>query len=195
MSTAVIRRYSCRAAILLALGLYAPGAHAADGIVGIADLGRGEVCFTSGNRSAVGADCAALVVDAVAAARTTVLVQAYNFSEPRIIAALIAAARRGVAVTLIVDKETAHERGQGVGAVLAAGIPVYVDRRPRIAHNKVMVIDGGTVLTGSLNFSVSAACCNAENLLVVHSRELAAAYAENFARRKAVSEDVVAGDP
>lgn len=169
----------------------APSARAS-GIVGIADLGPGEVCFTSGNRSTDGADCAAVVVAEIAAARSSLLLQAYNFTEPRIIAALIAARGRGVSVTVIVDKITARQRGEGVSAVRDAGIPVYVDRKPRIAHNKVVVIDGDTVITGSFNFSTSAACCNAENLLVVHSPALAAAYAANFARRKSVSVDFVA---
>ncbi len=50
-----------------------------------------------------------------------------------------------------------------------------MDRKPKIAHNKVLVIDGQTVITGSYNFSANATCCNAENLLVIHRPELAAA--------------------
>jgi phosphatidylserine/phosphatidylglycerophosphate/cardiolipin synthase-like enzyme len=170
------------------------GARAA-GIVGIADLGPGEVCFTSGNRSTEGADCAGLVVAEIAAARRSLLVQAYNFTERHIVAAIIAAHARGVAVTVIVDKISAHQRGEGVSAVRAAGIAVFVDRRPRIAHNKVVVIDGATVITGSFNFSANAQCCNAENLLVVRSPDLAAAYAANFARRKEVSEALARSGP
>jgi len=50
-----------------------------------------------------------------------------------------------------------------------------------------MIVDDATVITGSFNFTHSAQCCNAENLLVLRSPELAAAYVANFARRKAVS--------
>jgi phosphatidylserine/phosphatidylglycerophosphate/cardiolipin synthase-like enzyme len=49
-----------------------------------------------------------------------------------------------------------------------AGIPTFIDRKPKIAHNKVMVIAGETVITGSFNFSANAECCNAENLSVIH---------------------------
>ena len=191
----LIRRYSrtlpLAAFLLVPIGVVALGAAPA-GVVAIGDLGPGEVCFTSGNHSTEGADCAALVAAEIAKAKHTLLVQAYNFSEPRIIAAIIAAHDRGVAVTLLVDKLSARQRGEGVSAVRDAGIATYVDRKPRIAHNKVMVIDGETVLTGSLNFSTSAACCNAENLLIVHSPGLAEAYADNFARRKSVSEEFFA---
>ncbi len=149
---------------------------------GPAPVGAAEVCFTL-----AGEDCGAFAVARIDAARRTLLVQAYNFTEPRIVAAVIAAARRGVAVTVLVDKITASQRGEGVDAVAAAGIPTFVDRSPRIAHNKVMVIDGDTVLTGSFNWSVSAERVNAENLLAVRSPALAAYYAQNFARRRSAS--------
>lgn len=183
-------RALCRiAAVPFVLASFAA---ASASIVGIADLGPGEVCFTSGNRSTEGADCGAVAADAIAGARQSLLIQAYNFTESRIVEAIIAAHRRGVAVTLIVDKTSMRQRGEGVSAVRAAGIPVFVDRKPRIAHNKVAVIDDAIVVTGSFNFSANAQCCNAENLLVVHSPELAAAYAANFARRKAVSDELAA---
>jgi phosphatidylserine/phosphatidylglycerophosphate/cardiolipin synthase-like enzyme len=150
-------------------------------------LGKVEVCFTTGHGSTEGSNCAALVAREIATAQRDILVQAYNFTEPHIVGALIAAARRGVPVTLLIDKITAHQKGEGVDACAHAGIAVAIDNRPRIAHNKVMVIDGNTVLTGSFNWSTNAEVANAENLLVVHSRALAMAYAANFARRLAVS--------
>jgi phosphatidylserine/phosphatidylglycerophosphate/cardiolipin synthase-like enzyme len=94
--------------------------------------------------------------------------------------------RRGVLVTVILDKISASQKSEGADLVHDAGIPTFIDRKPKIAHNKVVVIDQATVVTGSFNFSTNAECCNAENLLVVHRPELAVAYAENFARRRAV---------
>jgi phospholipase D len=141
-----------------------------------------DVCFTL-----AGEDCGSFAVAAIDAARHSLLVQAYNFTEPRIVASIIAAHRRGVSVEVIVDKITARQRGEGVDAVAGAGIPTFIDRTPRIAHNKVMVIDDETVLTGSFNWSVSAERYNAENLLAVRSPALAHYYTANFARRRAVS--------
>ena len=43
-------------------------------------------------------------------------------------------------------------------------------------HNKVMVIDQATVITGSFNFTNSAASRNAENYLVLKSADLAEKY-------------------
>ncbi len=149
--------------------------------------GDATVCFTTGNKSTIGGDCGAVLVAEIAKAERELLVQAYNFTEPRIIAAIIAAHRRGVLVTVILDKISPSQRGEGADPVHDAGIPTFIDRKPKIAHNKVVVIDQTTVVTGSFNFSTNAGCCNAENLLVIHRPALAVAYAENFARRPAVS--------
>jgi phosphatidylserine/phosphatidylglycerophosphate/cardiolipin synthase-like enzyme len=60
------------------------------------------------------------------------------------------------------------------------GIAPLLDAAHAIAHNKVMIIDNAAVITGSFNFSKAAEERNAENLLVVHSRELAAKYFKNW---------------
>ena len=58
-----------------------------------------------------------------------------------------------------------------------------VDDNHAIAHNKVLIIDGATVITGSFNFSKVAEEDNAENLLTIRDkRKLAGAYVENFSR-------------
>jgi len=51
-----------------------------------------------------------------------------------------------------------------------------IDANHAIAHNKVMIIDGETVLTGSFNFTKAAQEKNAENLLIIRDAALAAQY-------------------
>ena len=60
------------------------------------------------------------------------------------------------------------------------GIPVKIDAKHAIAHNKVMVIDDQTVITGSFNFTKAAEEQNAENLLVIYDKVLAAKYVGNW---------------
>jgi phosphatidylserine/phosphatidylglycerophosphate/cardiolipin synthase-like enzyme len=40
-----------------------------------------------------------------------------------------------------------------------------------IAHNKIIIIDSETVITGSFNFTKAAEEKNAENLLIIKSNE------------------------
>ena len=54
-------------------------------------------------------------------------------------------------------------------------------------HNKVMIVDDATVVTGSFNYTWSAEHKNAENLLVIHDPALAAEYTQNWNTRAARS--------
>ncbi len=49
-------------------------------------------------------------------------------------------------------------------------------------HNKFMILDGATVLTGSYNYTSNATEDNWENLLVLHDKALAASYDDAFER-------------
>ena len=69
-----------------------------------------------------------------------------------------------------------------------SGISVLIDGKHPIAHNKIMIIDGETVITGSFNFTKQAEEHNAENLLVIHDRGLAERYLANWHDHEAHSE-------
>ncbi len=120
------------------------------------------------------------VVDALDAAKATVLVQAYSFTSAPIAKALVQAHDRGVGVQVILDRKETGSRYSSADFVAHAGIPTLIDGKHAIAHNKVMIIDGETIITGSFNFTTAAERQNAENLLVIHDRALAARYTENW---------------
>ena len=120
------------------------------------------------------------VVRELGKARKIILVQAYSFTSKPIAAALVAAHQRGVAVTLILDDSDKTGNGTMIDVVALGGDVVLIDAKHAIAHNKVMVIDGAVVLTGSFNFTAAAENSNAENLLVLRSAPLAAQYSANW---------------
>jgi phosphatidylserine/phosphatidylglycerophosphate/cardiolipin synthase-like enzyme len=56
-----------------------------------------------------------------------------------------------------------------------------IDDKHRIAHDKVILIDETTIVTGSFNFTKGAEEDNAENLLIIDGKpKLMAAYQESF---------------
>jgi phosphatidylserine/phosphatidylglycerophosphate/cardiolipin synthase-like enzyme len=125
--------------------------------------------------------CTAVVVAELGAARHEILVQAYSFTCPDIAKALVAAAGRGVRVSVLLDRSNESETYSELGDLVGHGIDLKIDASHAIAHNKVMVIDGRTVLTGSFNFTRQAEHENAENLLVLKNHhDLAAHYKTNF---------------
>jgi phosphatidylserine/phosphatidylglycerophosphate/cardiolipin synthase-like enzyme len=124
--------------------------------------------------------CTEAVVKEIDAAQRTVLVQAYSFTSAPIAKALVDAHKRGVDIKVVLDKSQRGEKYSSADFVLHAGIPIWIDAKHAIAHNKIMIIDGATVITGSFNFTRNAEQNNAENLLVIRSPELATKYASNW---------------
>jgi len=132
--------------------------------------------------------CTEAVVENLDHATNSVLVLAYSFTSAPIAKSLVAAKKRGVNVQVILDKSNRTEKYSSADFVAHAGIPTFIDAKHAIAHNKVMVIDGTTVLTGSFNFTKAAEDSNAENLLVIHDAALAKKYAANWQLHRQHSE-------
>jgi phosphatidylserine/phosphatidylglycerophosphate/cardiolipin synthase-like enzyme len=110
-----------------------------------------------------------------------ILVQAYSFSSTPIRNALINAQKRGAKVEIIFDQDGQKDQNYKTAKAFSkGGVAVYLDGNHASAHNKVIIIDRETVLTGSFNFTYSAETKNAENILIVKSKSLAGLYAENW---------------
>jgi len=136
------------------------------------------------------------VVKEIDGARKEILVLAYSFTSVPIAKALLNAHKRGVRVEAVLDttnrKKTAGSKSKNYSAatfLVNAGIPTFIDDRHAIMHNKVMVIDGEVLITGSFNFTKAAEEKNAENLLVIKGNKvLVERYLENYREHKGHSE-------
>ena len=132
--------------------------------------------------------CSEAIVEALGKAKSEVLVQAYSFTSKKIAKALLDAHKRGVHIEIILDSTNRSKKYSAGDFTAHAGIPTFIDSEHAIAHNKVMVIDRDTVITGSFNFTNAAENNNAENLLIIHSKELAKTYIENWNEHRQHSE-------
>jgi len=130
----------------------------------------------------------AAIVDVLSKAKTSIHVQAYSFTSAPIAEALKNAHKRGVKVQVILDSSQKSDRYTVATFLKNAGIPVFIDRKHAIAHNKVMIVDENTVITGSFNFTKAAEERNAENLLVIRDVGVAGEYLLNWERCKGHSE-------
>jgi phosphatidylserine/phosphatidylglycerophosphate/cardiolipin synthase-like enzyme len=122
------------------------------------------------------ANAAAAIVKAIDTSEREVLVQAYGFTHNAIAQALVRAHVRGVKVRVLLDQKSQTSNRYVIGVLQDADIAVRLDGKHAIAHNKVMVIDQEVVITGSFNFTNSAATRNAENFLILKSPDLALQY-------------------
>jgi phosphatidylserine/phosphatidylglycerophosphate/cardiolipin synthase-like enzyme len=129
--------------------------------------------------------CTDAIVHEIQQARHEVLVLAYSFTSKPIAQALVDAKLRGVHVEIVLDHSNEGEPYSDLHFFREQGLAPLIDPHHAIAHNKVMVIDNRTLLTGSFNFTQHAESDNAENLLVIKGhRELVRAYKDNFHAHK-----------
>ena len=131
--------------------------------------------------------CTEAIVGQIDKARSELLIQAYSFTSREIAAAIVRAHKRGVRVEIVLDKSNHAEKYSAADFTARAGVPTCIDARHAIAHNKIMILDRETVITGSFNFTKAAEDSNAENVLIIRSVELADLYRRNWEAHRAHS--------
>jgi len=137
--------------------------------------------------------CTALVVKVIDSAQHSIRVLAYSFTSAPIAKALVDAHKRGVDVQVVVDKSQKSARYTSATFIANAGIPVRIDFKHAIAHNKVIIVDSKTVEQGSFNYTRAAENSNAENVLVNWDNpRLAEVYLRDWRRHWDHSEPVAA---
>ena len=124
--------------------------------------------------------CTEAIVQELDRAKASILAQAYSFTSAPIAKALVAAHERGVRVEILLDKSNLTSQYTSGPFVAKAGIPTKIDSAHDIAHNKIMIIDGEIVITGSFNFTKAAEDKNAENFLVIRDKATAEKYIKNW---------------
>ena len=179
-----MRGQSWLASVIFALigfgGGYFAGARGPAGVSGgtpaPSSLGMPAACYFSPDGG-----CTDAIVAELSDARNSIDLEGYSFTSHAIGDALIAAQKRGVHVTVVLDAAQTSEYRKEAQYLVHHGVPVYLDAKHAIAHNKVVLIDARTLITGSFNFTKAAEDQNAENVLVLHDQpKLQSAYENNF---------------
>jgi phosphatidylserine/phosphatidylglycerophosphate/cardiolipin synthase-like enzyme len=131
-----------------------------------------------------------LVVKTIGEAQAAIQVAAYSFTSKPVAQALLEAHKRGIDVRVVVDKSNATARYTAATFLANQGVPVRVDYRYAIMHDKFIIVDGVTVEEGSFNFTAAAESRNAENVLVLHDPAVAKTYGQEWDRLWAESEEM-----
>lgn len=95
----------------------------------------------------------------------------YSFTSQPIAEAIIRAKNRGVEIRILMDKGQSQGEYSKFEYLLDNDIFIIQDRHTGIMHNKIILIDGKVLFTGSYNLSKSAEEKNQENLLEFIDRE------------------------
>jgi phosphatidylserine/phosphatidylglycerophosphate/cardiolipin synthase-like enzyme len=73
-------------------------------------------------------------------------VQAYSFTSAPIAKALLEAHMRGVRVEVILDQSNRTDKYSAADFLANQGVPTKIDAAHAISHNKIMIIDGETLV-------------------------------------------------
>jgi phosphatidylserine/phosphatidylglycerophosphate/cardiolipin synthase-like enzyme len=122
------------------------------------------------------------VVEEIRRAKESIHFLAFSFTHKAIGEAMLEARQRGVRVSGVFEETQAGSKSSWFRGMKELGCDVLKDGNPRNMHHKCIVIDGGTVIAGSFNFSASADNSNDENLVMIRNRRIAGMFQEEFVR-------------
>jgi phosphatidylserine/phosphatidylglycerophosphate/cardiolipin synthase-like enzyme len=131
-------------------------------------------------QTAPGDEIRVMIERALVGARKRVLAEVYTLTDPEVIAELVAAKRRGVAVRVLLDPNQAYNL-HGYGVLRAGGVDVrwYPIPKGALLHAKIGLFDADLIL-GSANWTLSGLGTNHELDISTGDSRAVAAFATRF---------------
>jgi len=127
-----------------------------------------------------GEDCVNHIIDLINEAYTQLDICVFTISDDRISRALVEAMKNGVEIRIISDNFKVEDTGSDIKDLSRVGISVKLDTSDNHMHHKFMIVDNKIVLTGSYNWTRSAALYNQENILSMDDEEVVSKFSNEF---------------
>lgn len=125
-------------------------------------------------------DCVNAVIGYLRTALSTLRLCVFTITDDRITRQILQCHQGGVAIEILSDNEKAFDPGSDIPTLAQAGIAVRIDTTSNHMHHKFAVIDDEVLLTGSYNWTRSAAHYNYENILVTNDAAVVKRYLDCF---------------
>jgi mitochondrial cardiolipin hydrolase len=125
-------------------------------------------------------DVPARIASLIRSCRRSLDICVFTITDDRIARAILETHGRNVAVRIISDDDKSFDLGSDIDRLHSEGIAVRTDRSEHHMHHKFALFDSHTLLTGSYNWTRSAANKNQENLIVVDEPRLVSAFTRTF---------------
>ncbi|MEO0896753.1 MAG: phospholipase D-like domain-containing protein [Bacteroidota bacterium] len=143
-----------------------------------------EVYFSPGD------DCINAILRCFKNVKRSADVCVFTISDNRIARAMDDARQRGIEVRVISDNDKTFDKGSDVIDLAARGMSIKLDKTQNHMHHKFAIFDQSSVLTGSYNWTRSAANYNEENILVTNDPEIVLPYRKEFEKLWKIMEEV-----
>lgn len=129
-----------------------------------------------------GKSCRAAILAQLAAAKSTVDICVFTISDDIISDAILKAHERGLRVRIITDNDKSLDRGSDIEYLSKKGVPLRMDLTKVHMHHKFAIFDSEYLLTGSYNWTRSAATSNYENIVILNDSDLIHSFKNEFGR-------------
>jgi len=116
------------------------------------------------------------------AARKSIHFMAFSFSDDEIGSTLIEKHREGIDVQGVFESRGSSSAHSEMVRLQPAGVRTWKDGNKYVMHHKVFIIDGVWTITGSYNFTASAAKQNDENIVIIKNSGVAQRFEEEYQR-------------
>ena len=133
-----------------------------------------EVHFSPGDA------CRLRIQQLLGEARRQIDICVFTITDDRISAAILDAHRRGINTRIITDNEKSLDRGSDIERLQEAGVKLAFDKTSDHMHHKFALFDQRIVISGSYNWTRSAANHNEENIIVSNDEALVMPFRERF---------------
>lgn len=135
-----------------------------------------DLCFSPGD------ECLQTIQRLLRWCKSSADICVFTITDNRVSEAIAECAKRGVKVRVISDNDKSGDTGSDVIRLDKLGIDVRLDQSEHHMHHKFAVFDNAKALTGSYNWTRSAATSNRENILVTDDPRALRGYAREFER-------------
>lgn len=127
-----------------------------------------------------GEECREAIISQIRFAKHKIRICVFTISDNKISEEIIQAHHLGKKVQILTDNEKQFDMGSDIEQFRQEGIPVTIDQTKAHMHHKFALIDSDTVITGSYNWTRSAATSNHENILISKEPSIFKAYEKEF---------------
>lgn len=124
--------------------------------------------------------CRNIIINQIMYASTKISICVFTISDDRITSAILDSHKRGREVRIITDNDKSLDLGSDIARLANEGVAVKMDATRNHMHHKFMVVDDNALVTGSYNWTLSAAKYNYENVLLTREGGIVRSFMNEF---------------
>lgn len=126
--------------------------------------------------------CRNTIINQIRYAASRVHICVFTISDDKITSAIIDSHKRGRDVKIITDNDKSLDMGSDIDRLSKEGIAIRMDSTSNHMHHKFMVVDDSSLITGSYNWTLSAAKYNHENVLLTTEGGVVKSFLKEFSQ-------------